>query len=73
MAIRKIPAEIAGLVSEVVVKIGDAVAAEDTLIMIECMKMLLPVATPWKGIVRAIHVDTGDAVQEGQVLVELEG
>jgi acetyl-CoA carboxylase biotin carboxyl carrier protein len=72
MAVRKVSTEVAGSVWEVVVGVGDAVAAEDTLIVIESMKMELPVAAPWAGTVRAIHVEKGDLVEEGQVVVDLE-
>jgi biotin carboxyl carrier protein len=72
MAVRRITAEVAGAVSEVVVGLGDAVGAEDTVIFIECMKMQLPVVSPWAGTVRAIHVEPGALVEEGQALVDLE-
>lgn len=69
---RKITAEVAGAVSEVLVAVGQAIAAEDTVVFVECMKMQLPVVASWGGVVRAICVEPGAIVEEGQVLVELE-
>ena len=72
MAVRKVASEVAGSVWEVVVAVGDVVAADDVLIVIESMKMELPVASPWSGTVRVIRVAKGDLVEEGQAVVELE-
>jgi biotin carboxyl carrier protein len=72
MAVRKVASEVAGSVWEVVVAIGDVVAPDDTLIVVESMKMELPVAAPFAGTVRAIHVVKGDLVEEGQAVVDLE-
>jgi biotin carboxyl carrier protein len=72
MPVRKVASEVAGSVWEVVVALGDVVAADDTLIVIESMKMELPVSAPFGGVVRAINVAKGDLVEEGQAVVELE-
>jgi biotin carboxyl carrier protein len=70
MAMRGIVVEVAGAVSEVMVAVGQTIAAEDTVIFVECMKMQLPVVSPWAGTVRAIRIEAGDLVEE--VLVDLE-
>jgi acetyl-CoA carboxylase biotin carboxyl carrier protein len=72
MAVRKVASDVAGSVWEVVVAVGDVVSVDDTLIVIESMKMELPVAAPRGGTVVAIHVTKGDLVEEGQAVVELE-
>ncbi len=72
MGMRGVSAEVAGLVSEVAVKPGDRVAAEEALIVIECMKMLLPCVSPWAGVVAVVRVAPGDSVAEGQIVVDLE-
>jgi biotin carboxyl carrier protein len=53
------------------VKPGDRVAHGDTLIVLEAMKMELPVRAPRDGIVGAIHCQEGELVQPGTTLVEL--
>ncbi|MEO6213893.1 MAG: biotin/lipoyl-containing protein [Vicinamibacterales bacterium] len=51
---------------------GQAVQPGDTLIVLEAMKMELPVRAPAAGIVRAVHCREGQLVQAGVALVELE-
>jgi 3-methylcrotonyl-CoA carboxylase alpha subunit len=58
-------------VVRIVVQPGAAVQAGDTLIVLEAMKMELPIRAPRAGIVRAIHCHEGDLVQPGVLLVEL--
>jgi len=53
------------------VKAGDAVAAGDTLVVLEAMKMELAIRAPEAGIVRAVNCQAGDLVQPGTVLVDL--
>ena len=72
MAVRKVLSEVAGTVWEVSVAVGDPVSADDVVIVIESMKMELPVAAPFAGTVKAIHVAKGDLVEEGQCVVDLE-
>jgi biotin carboxyl carrier protein len=72
MASRAVSAEVAGEVGRVMANVGDAVAVDEILMFIECMKMDIPVLAPWAGAVRTIHVQEGALVEEGQLLVELE-
>jgi len=58
-------------VREVRVAIGDTIARGDVLVMLEAMKMELPLRAPHDGVVRAIHCETGQLVQPGVPLVEL--
>jgi len=55
-------------VHSVVVDAGAAVAVGDTLMILESMKMEIPVLTEYAGTVREISVAPGDVVQEGDVL-----
>jgi len=55
-------------VLEVSVSVGDTVAYEDELILIESMKMQVPVTAPVAGVVEEILVQPGDVI-EGDVLV----
>ena len=68
----QIKAELAGNIWKVLVKDGASVAADETLLIIESMKMEIPVNAPAAGRVARVHVSEGDTVQEGQLLVELE-
>jgi 3-methylcrotonyl-CoA carboxylase alpha subunit len=51
---------------------GQAVAEGDTLIVLEAMKMELPIKAPRSGVVKAVHCAKGDLVQPGVNLLELE-
>jgi biotin carboxyl carrier protein len=63
--------EIAGKVLRVEVRAGSRVQAEDTLLLIECMKMEIPVPAPVAGVLEALHVAEGDPVAEGQHVATL--
>jgi biotin carboxyl carrier protein len=66
-----IVAEMVANVIEVSVEVGSTVAAGDAVVLLESMKMEIPVIAEHGGVVRAIKVGPGDVVQEGDVLVEL--
>jgi 3-methylcrotonyl-CoA carboxylase alpha subunit len=56
----------------VVVKEGDTVAAGQTLLVIEAMKMEHAIKAPRAGVVKALKHCVGDRVREGSALAELE-
>ncbi len=64
-------AEMVANVVTLVVAAGDSVAAGDTLLILESMKMEIPVLAETGGTVAEIKVTEGDVVQEGDVLVVL--
>ena len=66
-----VKAHITGVVFQISTKPGDAVAAGDPVIVLESMKMEIPVIAEAPGTVRAVKVAAADVVQEGDVLVEL--
>ena len=68
----EVRAELVGNVWKVEATEGDEVAEDDVLIILESMKMEIPVTAPAAGTVREIRVKEQDVVQEGQVLVVLE-
>jgi len=72
MAQTKVRSEIAGSVWKIEVAVGDRVAEEDALIILESMKMEIPLLAPRAGTVAAILVGEGEAVAEGEVAVILE-
>lgn len=64
-------ASIPAVVSEILVEVGDQVEAGQKLILLESMKMILPIQAPHAGLVTAVHCAVGQAVQPGGQLVEL--
>ena len=61
----------AGSVWKIVAKEGDAVSAGDTILILEAMKMEIPVVAPQDGTVASIDVAVGDSVEAGAVLATL--
>jgi acetyl/propionyl-CoA carboxylase alpha subunit len=68
----EIVAPMPGTVIRVHVAVGDEVGARDPLVVVEAMKMEMPLLAPHAGTVQAVHVGEGDTVARGEVLVELE-
>ena len=64
-------AEMVASVLEVYVAVGDSVAAGDTVVLLESMKMEIPVLAEQPGAVTAVNVEAGTVVQEGDALVTL--
>jgi acetyl-CoA carboxylase biotin carboxyl carrier protein len=69
--VSEIVAEMVANVMSVAVAAGDPVDVGDTVVLLESMKMEIPVLCDRAGTIRAIKVAPGDVVQEGDVLVEL--
>ncbi len=63
--------EMVANVAEVNVKVGDLVRAGDALVLLESMKMEIPVLCEVGGTVAEIHVVPGDVIQEGDVIAVL--
>ena len=51
---------------------GTAVRRGDTLIILEAMKMELPIRASTEGIIKAVHCKSGDLVQPGVTLIDIE-
>ena len=64
--------EVMGLVAQIESRVGDRMASGDTVMLIESMKMQIPVMVEDTGTLREILVRVGDAVSEGQVVAILE-
>jgi acetyl-CoA carboxylase biotin carboxyl carrier protein len=73
MARIEVKSEITGTVWQVKSKPGEKVESGDTLVVIESMKMEIPVITEDPGVVKEILVKEKDPVAEGQVVAILEG
>ncbi len=72
MTIEIIRSETEGRVLDAVVEVGDKVSADDPLILIEIMKMHIPVLAGKAGVVKSLLVSAGDNISEGQPVAELE-
>ena len=59
-------------VAEILVKVGDRIAVEDSVVLLESDKASVEVPSPAAGMVKSISVSLGDEVNEGSVLLELE-
>ena len=68
----EVRAHITGVVFQVVAKAGDRVAAGDPILILESMKMEIPVEAPRAGVVQAVRVSEGQTVQEGDIVATLE-
>jgi acetyl-CoA carboxylase biotin carboxyl carrier protein len=67
-----VKAHITGVVFQIAAKAGDAVAAGEPVIVLESMKMEIPVEAPRAGRVAEIKVEEGQTVQEGETVAVLE-
>ena len=72
MAQTTLQSEITGTVWKIEVREGDTVAEEQTLMVMESMKMEIPLTAPTNGMVLRLLVNEGDAVVEGQDVAVLE-
>jgi acetyl-CoA carboxylase biotin carboxyl carrier protein len=67
-----VKAHITGVVFQITSKVGDSIAEGDPVIVLESMKMEIPVEAPRAGRVREIIVAEGQTVQEGDTIAVLE-
>jgi biotin carboxyl carrier protein len=63
---------IAGIVVKVSAQAGQAIQANDVLVVLEAMKMETTIPSPVAGKIAKVLVGNGDSVQAGQVLIEFE-
>ena len=70
--LEQIKAHITGVVFQIAAKPGDRVGAGDPVIVLESMKMEIPVEAPRAGVVKEINVQEGQTVQEGDTVAVLE-
>ena len=71
MADLRVRSEIAGSVWKIEVAVGDTVAEDDPLVVLESMKMEIPLLAPRSGVVKEILVAEGETIAEGDVAVIL--
>ncbi len=68
----EVRAELVGNLWKIVTEVGQQVEEDDTLMVLESMKMEIPITSPLSGTVREILVSEGDVVQEGQVVAVVD-
>ena len=72
MARSEVKSEIGGRVWKLEMRVGDRVAADDAILVLESMKMEIPVSAPMAGRILEIRVAETDLVEEGQVVAVIE-
>lgn len=72
MADTTVESEIPGKVFRIEAPVGTRVEEDDPIIILESMKMEIPVAAPCAGTVKEILVDEGDPVEEGDEVAVIE-
>lgn len=68
----EVKATMAGNVWKVVAKEGDAIAAGEDVVILESMKMEIPISSEVDGTVKELKVKEGDFVNEGDVIAVIE-
>ncbi len=69
---KRIVSNMAGVVLEFLVKPGDKISVDQDVVMLESMKMQIPIQSSVAGVVKAIKVNEGDFVDDGDLLIEVE-
>jgi biotin carboxyl carrier protein len=72
MAVVDVPAPMTGSVVEVLVAVGQQVSEAEELLILESMKMEVPLESPVAGTITEILVAPADQIEEGQLLLRIE-
>jgi acetyl-CoA carboxylase biotin carboxyl carrier protein len=72
MAAIDVKAETAGIVWTITASVGTEVAEDDKVVILESMKMEIPIVAPKAGKVAALLVAEGDIVEDGTIVARLE-
>jgi biotin carboxyl carrier protein len=72
MAVVNVKSEIAGNVWKIQARPGDKVEADGEIMILESMKMEIPVLSPRAGTIKEIRVSEGEAIDEGQLVAILD-
>jgi acetyl-CoA carboxylase biotin carboxyl carrier protein len=67
-----IAAEMVANVAQVTARVGDRVGPHDSLVLLESMKMEIPVLAEVSGVVAEVAVQVGDVITEGDVIAVIE-
>ena len=72
MALINLAVEVTGSIWKIQTEVGKKVAKDDVLLILESMKMEIPLLAPNDGIVREIRIKEGDPVDEGNVVIVMD-
>lgn len=70
--VNSIKAPMPGLILDILVKIGQEIKENDTLLILEAMKMENIISSPRDGVIKSVSVNKADAVEKNQLLIEFE-
>ena len=68
----QVKSEIAGSVWKIIAETGADMAADDVIVILESMKMEIPIVAPKNGKLVTLHVAEGDMIAEGQLIATLD-
>ena len=68
----EVKSKIKAIVWKVLKKTGDTVKIDDEIVILESMKMEIPISSEFNGKIKSIEVNEGDEVDEGQIVAILE-
>lgn len=69
---KRVVSNMAGVVLEFLVKPGEKISIDQDVVILESMKMQIPIQSTVNGTVKALKVSEGDFVDDGDVLIEVE-
>jgi acetyl-CoA carboxylase biotin carboxyl carrier protein len=69
---KRVVSNMAGVILEFLVKPGEEISIDQDVVMLESMKMQIPVQSTVSGTVKTFKVNEGDFVDDGDVLLEVE-
>ena len=70
--IKNVKAPMPGLILDILIEPGQSIAKGDQLLILEAMKMENVLKADGEGIVKSVETQKGDAVEKGQILIEME-
>jgi len=68
----QVKSEIAGSVWKIIAEAGADLAIDDVIVILESMKMEIPIVAPQAGTLKQLHIAEGDMIEEGQIIATLE-
>ncbi len=68
----EVKSQIKAIVWKVLKETGDTVKIDDEIVILESMKMEIPISSEFNGKIKSIEVSEGDEVDEGQIVAILE-
>ena len=68
----EVKSQIKAIVWKVLKETGDAIKIDDEIVILESMKMEIPISSEFNGKIKSIEVSEGDEVDEGQIVAILE-